>query len=125
MAKIQWRPEVNVLTVPQSYKIRFVPRDSDGTDDLAVAMNEENSNYSVEDIKTMLALQERVVQKKLLSGDQVTIDGMLTIGFSFTGRLDSPDDPLPPVDECLHVNCGCSSPFSGRSGSRPVWRSYP
>ena len=25
MAKIQWRPEVNVLTVPQSYKIRFVP----------------------------------------------------------------------------------------------------
>ena len=111
MAKIQWRPEVNVLTVPQSYKIRFVPRDSDGTDDLAVAMNEENSNYSVEDIKTMLALQERVVQKKLLSGDQVTIDGMLTIGFSFTGRLDSPDDPLPPVDESLHVNVRVLQPF--------------
>ncbi|WP_339135233.1 MAG: hypothetical protein WGN25_17405 [Candidatus Electrothrix sp. GW3-4] len=111
MAKIQWRPEVNVLTVPQSYKIRFVPRDSAGTDDLAVAMNEENSNYSVEDVKTMLALQERVAQKKLLSGDQVTIDGMLTIGFSFTGRLDSPDDPLPPVDECLHVNVRVLQPF--------------
>jgi hypothetical protein len=111
MAKIQWRPEVNVLTVPQSYKIRFVPRDSAGTDDLAVAMNEENSNYSVEDVKTMLALQERVVQKKLLNGDQVTIDGMLTIGFSFTGRLDSPDDPLPPVDESLHVNVRVLQPF--------------
>ena len=28
MAKIQWRPEVNVLTVPPSWKIRFVPRSS-------------------------------------------------------------------------------------------------
>jgi hypothetical protein len=74
-------------------------------------MNEENSNYSVEDVKTMLALQERVAQKKLLNGDQVTIDGMLTIGFSFTGRLDSPDDPLPPVDECLHVNVRVLQPF--------------
>ena len=74
-------------------------------------MNEENPNYSVEDVKTMLALEERVVQKKLLNGDQVTVDGMLTIGFSFTGRLDSPDDPLPPADECLHVNVRILQPF--------------
>ncbi|MGX9728942.1 MAG: hypothetical protein ACTFAK_16990 [Candidatus Electronema sp. VV] len=111
MATIQWRPEVNVLTVPSSYKIRFVPRDSAGTDDLAAAMNEENPNYSVEDAKTMLALLKRVVQKKLLNGSQATIDGMISFGLSFTGRLDSPDDPLPPVDETLHVDIRVLAPF--------------
>lgn len=111
MSTIQWRVEINVLTVPPSYKIRFVPRDSAGTDELALAMNEENPNYSVEDARTALALLEQVAQKKLLSGDQVTINGLLTIGFSFTGRLESPDDPLPPVDECLHVNIRVLQPF--------------
>ena len=46
MPTIQWRPEVTVLTVPPSYKIRFVPRDSSGKDDLAVAMSEENLNMA-------------------------------------------------------------------------------
>lgn len=111
MHTIQWRVERNFLTVPPSWKIRFVPRDSAGTDDLAVAMNEENPNYSVEDAKTALALLEQVVQKRLLSGDQVTIDGMVSFGFSFTGRLESPDDPLPPVDETLHVSVRVLQPF--------------
>jgi hypothetical protein len=111
MASIQWRPEVNVLTVPQSYKIRFVPRDSVGTDELAAAMAEENPNYTVEDAKTMLAVLRRVTEKKLLNGSQVTIDGMISFGLSFTGRLDSPDDSLPPVDECLHVSVRVLNPF--------------
>jgi len=111
MATIQWRPEVNVLTVPQSYKIRFVPRDSSGTDDLAAAMAEENPNYTEDDAKTMLAVLRRVIQKKLLNGSQVTIDGMVSFGLSFTGRLESPDDPLPPVDECLHVSVRVLQPF--------------
>ncbi len=111
MASIQWRPEVNVLTVPQSWKIRFVPRDSDGTDDLAAAMAEENPNYTEDDAKTMLAVLRRVMQKKLLRGNQATIDGMISFGLSFTGRLESPDDPLPPVDECLHVSVPVLQPF--------------
>lgn len=111
MATIQWRPEVNVLTVPQSYKIRFVPRDSAGTDDLAAAMAEENPNYTEDDAKTMLAVLKRVIQKKLLDGSQVTIDGMVSFGLSFTGRLESPDDPLPPADECLHVSVRVLAPF--------------
>ncbi|MCI5120227.1 MAG: hypothetical protein D3908_03355, partial [Candidatus Electrothrix sp. AUS4] len=85
MQMIQWCVELNYLTVPSSYKIRFVPRGSIGTDDLVIAMHEENPNCSVEKAKTMLALQERIVQKKLLCGGQVIIDGMLNIGFSFTG----------------------------------------
>ncbi len=104
MASIQCRPEVNALTVPQSYKLRFVPRDSMGTDGLAAAMTEENPNYSVEDNKTMLANLVRVIQTNLLNGTQSTIDGAFTFGISFTGRLDAPDDPLPPLEECLHVD---------------------
>ena len=111
MASIQWRPEVNVLTVPQSYKIRFVPRDSAGTDDLAAAMAEENPNYTEDDAKTMLAVLRRVIEKKLLNGSQTTIDGMISFGLSFTGRLESPDDPLPPADECLHVDVRVLQPF--------------
>ncbi|CAK8721411.1 DUF4469 domain-containing protein [Candidatus Electronema halotolerans] len=111
MASIQWRPEVNVLTVPQSYKIRFVPRDSAGTDDIAAAMAEENPNYTEEDAKTMLAVLRQVIQKKLLNGSQVTIDGMMSFGLSFTGRLESPDDPLPPTDESLHVSVRVLQPF--------------
>ncbi|MGR0482503.1 MAG: hypothetical protein ACTFAL_14170 [Candidatus Electronema sp. V4] len=111
MATIQWRPEPNPLTVPYSWKIRFVPRDSSGTDELAVAMAEENPNYIDDDAKTLLAALRRVIQKKLLNGGQATIDGMISFGLSFTGRLDSPDDPLPPVDETLHVDVRVLQPF--------------
>lgn len=111
MASIQWRPEYNVLTVPPSWKIRFVPRDSVGTDELAAAMAAENPNYTEEDAKTMLAVLQRVIQKQLLNGNQVTIDGMISFGLSFTGRLESPDDPLPPADKCLHVSVRVLQPF--------------
>ncbi len=111
MPTIQWRPEVNVLTVPQSYKIRFISRDSAGTDDLAVGMSEENPNYTEEDAKTMIATLVRVIQKKLLSGTQATVDGAFSFGLSFTGRLESPDDPLPPAEESLHVSVRVLRPF--------------
>ena len=111
MASIQWRPEYNVLTVPPSWKIRFVPRDSVGTDELAAAMAAENPNYTVDDAKTMLAVLQRVIEKQLLNGNQVTIDGMISFGLSFTGRLETPDDPLPSADKSLHVSVRVLQPF--------------
>jgi hypothetical protein len=111
MASIQWRPEVNALTVPQSYKIRCVHRDSMGTDELAAAMAAENPNYSAEDNKTMLANLVRVLQRNLISGTQSTVDGAFTFGISFSGRLDSPDDPLPPLEDILHVDAHVLAPF--------------
>lgn len=104
MSTVQWRPEVNALTVPQSYKIRYIPRGSSGTDTLAAMMVEENPNYTVDDAKTQIAILMRVIKKTLINGNQATIEGALTFGLSFSGRLDSPDDPLPPVDETLHIN---------------------
>ncbi|MGX9727161.1 MAG: hypothetical protein ACTFAK_07535 [Candidatus Electronema sp. VV] len=38
MPAIHWKPEVNALTVPQSYKMRFVPNNDLGTDDIAAGM---------------------------------------------------------------------------------------
>ena len=35
MATIQWRPEINPLTTPQSYRILFMPRNSAGIEDIA------------------------------------------------------------------------------------------
>ncbi|CAK8722899.1 MAG: hypothetical protein CDV28_1606 [Candidatus Electronema aureum] len=111
MATIQCRLEVNALTVPQSYKIRFVPRDSMDTDGIAAAMAAENPNYSLEDNKTMLANLVRVLQKNLINGTQSTVDGAFTFGFSFTGRLDNPDDPLPPAEDILRVDVHVLAPF--------------
>lgn len=111
MATIQCRLEVNALTVPQSYKIRYVARDSAGTDALVAAMAAENPNYTENDARTMLDTLVRVLQKNLINGTQSTIDGAFTFGFSFTGRLDNPDDPLPPVEDMLHVDVHVLAPF--------------
>jgi hypothetical protein len=38
MATIQWRLEVNALTVPESYKVCYISRDSIGPDGLAKSL---------------------------------------------------------------------------------------
>jgi hypothetical protein len=111
MAPIQCRPEVNALTVPQSYKITYVSSGSIGTDGLAAAMVQENPNYTEEEARMMLATLKNVIRKSLLDGKQTTIDGLVTFGLSFTGRLNGPDDPLPPVEEMLQVNVHVLAPF--------------
>ena len=37
---------------------------------------------------------------------------------SFTGRLENPDDPLPPLEECLQVNVRISQPYLERHPPR-------
>lgn len=111
MAAIQCRLEVNALTVPQSYKIRCLPQEVIGTDGLAAEIAEENPNYNQELAKAMIAALMRRIQKNLINGRQVTIDDAFSFSLSFTGRLDGPDDPLPPTDEMLHVNVRTSAPF--------------
>ena len=38
MATVQWRPEVNALTTPQSYRAIHVPRNVIGSDELAASI---------------------------------------------------------------------------------------
>ncbi|MGR0481307.1 MAG: hypothetical protein ACTFAL_07885 [Candidatus Electronema sp. V4] len=41
MPTIQWRPAVNALTIPQSYKMLFVPRNTVGYSELAAEIAAE------------------------------------------------------------------------------------
>jgi hypothetical protein len=112
MSAIQWRPEVNAMTTPQSWRILAVPRNSAGIEDIAADIARQHPNFSKADILTILRAEDKAVQARLLNGEQVTKEGSWSWFVSFTGRLNRPDDPLPPLDECLQVNVRISPPFA-------------
>ncbi|WP_446009098.1 DUF4469 domain-containing protein [Candidatus Electrothrix sp.] len=111
MHTIQWTPTVNALTTPQSYKIRFVPRNILGKDDIIARIAERQPNLSEEVIRTVMDTEHEVIQESLLDGDQVTLEDAFTYTLSFLGRLDSPDSPLPDRDDLLQVRIHASPPF--------------
>lgn len=111
---IQWRPEVNPLTTPHSHWIRFVPRDTADETDLAADINSRHPHFSPELVEAVLNAEDEAILDRLLDGQQVTKRGSFGYYISFTGKLDSPDDPLPPLDVCLHVNVRVSRTFSER-----------
>jgi hypothetical protein len=111
MATIQWRPEVNTLTTPSSWRPRFIARNVLGKTDMAARMAKELPNYTAEEFRTFIDLHNQLIAESLLNGEQVTEENDFIYSLSFTGKLDSPDDPLPPLDECLHVRIHASQPF--------------
>jgi hypothetical protein len=112
MPAIQWRPEVNAMTTPQSWRILAVPRNSAGIEDIAADIARQHPNFNKADILTILRAEDKAVQARLLNGEQVTKEGSWSWFVSFTGRLNHPDDPLPPLDECLQVSVRISPPFA-------------
>lgn len=108
---IQYRLEVNTLTTPQSYWIRFVPRDTADQADLAADVAAKHPNFSQEVVETILNAADEAVLARLLNGEQVTKKGSFSYFISFTGRLDNADDPLPPLDDCLQVSVRVSQSF--------------
>ena len=112
MSTIQWRPEINAMTTPQSYWIRFVPREVLGTADMAARMAKALPNYSEEEFRTFIDLHNQLIRDTLINGGQVTEENAFTYALSFTGKLNSPDDPLPPLNECLHVRVHASQPLT-------------
>lgn len=111
MATIQWRPTVNALTTPVSYRMLFLPRNIVGTSELAARMAAELPNYSAEELRTILATRNQVVRESLINGEQVTEENCFTYSLSFTARLASADDAPPPIDQCLQVRVHASPPF--------------
>ena len=111
MATIQWRPDINPLTVPLSYSARFIPRNSAGIKDLAADIARQHPNFNEADILTILRAEDKVIQTRLLNGEQVTKEGCCSWSLAFSGRLDSPNDTLPPLQESLHVSVRVSPPF--------------
>lgn len=111
MDRIQWRPEMNGLTTPISYRPRFVPSKVVGIDELAAEIAAAHPGSDLESIKTTISDLFGNIQAHLIGGRQVTIKDALTFTNSFTGKMDSPNDPLPGGAESLQVKVYATAPF--------------
>ena len=116
MPSVQVRPEINALTKPQSYSLRFVPKDTLGYDELAAEVVQLHPNYAPEDVKTIIMAAMEQISVNLNNGNQIVLPDAFTFNLSFTARLDKPDDPLPPVEEMLNVRAHPSRAFTEKTG---------
>ena len=112
MATVLWRPEVNALTIPQSYRARVLPRNVIGNDELAAEIAAELDVISPELARLVITTEKKLIAKHLANGDQVTQEDALTYSVSLSARLENPDDPLPDDDDMLKVRIYASRPFN-------------
>uniref|UniRef100_UPI0040563F0D hypothetical protein n=1 Tax=Candidatus Electronema sp. TaxID=2698783 RepID=UPI0040563F0D len=111
MATIQYRLEPNPLTTPASNKLRFVHQGIGGYDEVAARLALKNPTWPADLISAMLKGGMEEIGLMLTEGMQVTLENACTFRPSLRARLDSPDDPLPPMDELLDINISASRPF--------------
>ena len=112
MATVQWRPEVNALTTPQSWRPRYVARNTNGSDVLAARIALKHPSLDEETIKTTITALIEEIRIDLINGDQSSLDNAITFRLSLTGRLDSPDAPLPPAEESVAARAVFSRAFT-------------
>ena len=103
MASILYRIELNPLTKPASYKLRFIPQGVAGYDEVAKRVAAKNPGLTVETAKAALMSGMEEIGLMLAEGMQVTLENAFTFRPSLHARLDSPDAPLPPMDELLDI----------------------
>jgi hypothetical protein len=103
MPTVRCKVEVNALTVPESCKLRFIPNNNLNTEDIAAQMCVIAPVLTPDVAQVSISALLQSVQKELINGNHVNLADKLIFTFSLTGRLDKPDDPLPPVAESLHV----------------------
>ena len=108
MGTLQYRVEPNPLTKPISYKLRFLPKQIAGYDELAAAVAKD-TGLSVEQAKAFLLATVRNIKEMLCNGMQVTLEEALTFAPALRGKLNSPDDPLPPIDELLRISVSATA----------------
>lgn len=111
MATVQWRPEVNALTTPPSYTVRYMARDVLGYDELAAEIARDNPLWDKEMIKAVLIARDKTIMQQLINGNRVTLPDAFSYRLSFNARLNEPDDPLPSVDKMLKVRVSPSRTF--------------
>jgi hypothetical protein len=115
MSTIQWRPVVNALTKPQSYRPQFVPRGTAGYAEMAADIAAAHPVYNAELLRAVAPLIMDWIQERMINGWQVTFEDAFTFHPSLTGRMSSPDAPLPNANERLQVNV-----FASRAVNRNV-----
>ena len=111
MPTIQWRPQVNALTKPLSYRIQYVPRNTAGYNEMAADISSSHPIYSTDLVLALAPLIMDWIQESLCNGDQVTLKDAFNFRTSFTGKLNHPNDPLPENKDFLHVRVTPSRPF--------------
>ena len=111
MASIRYRTELNPMTTPASYKLRFVHQGIGGYDDVAARLALKHPNWPVDMIKAILIDGHAEIGEMLVEGMQVTLENAFTFRPSLHARLDAPDDPLPPIDQLLSVTVSAAQPF--------------
>jgi hypothetical protein len=110
MGTVQYRVEPNPLTKPVSYKLRFLPKQTAGYDELAAAVAKD-TGMTAEQAKAFLQSTVKNIKEMLCNGMQVTLKEALTFAPSFHAKLNSPDDPLPPMEELVRVSVSATRPF--------------
>lgn len=100
---ILWQLERNSLTSPESYRPRHMARATFGNEEVAARIALRNPVYNEGIGKGFLDELARDLLDALANGNQVRIADAFTCHLSLTGRLDAPDDPLPPLADCLQV----------------------
>lgn len=108
MLPIPWRPKLNPLTSPHSHSPLVVPRGVIGYEELAARIALRNPIYNEGLGKGFMLEMRKEAAVIVAEGYQLNLDGLLSAQASLTGRLASPDAPLPPLDKSLHVRIHAS-----------------
>ena len=74
MATVQWRPEVNALTTPQSWRPRYVARNTNGSDVLAARIALKHPSLDGEAVKTTITALVEEICIDLINGDQSSLE---------------------------------------------------
>ena len=108
---ILWKPQLNVLTNPPSYRMQYVPRNTVGYVEMATDISSEHSLYSEETVRGLAPLIIKWAQQQLIKGNQVTLEDGLSLYLSFPGKMQSPDEPGPENNDMMQVNVRIAQPF--------------
>ncbi|MCW5200565.1 hypothetical protein VU07_01930 [Desulfobulbus sp. F4] len=111
MSTVQWRPEVNALTTPRSYRARPVAKDSYGYDSLAERIAQKNPLWSADMIKSVLLAEREEIKEVLIEGSQTSLEDAFTWHLSISARLDTPDAPLSQDKDIVNVQVYASRTF--------------
>ncbi len=111
MATTQWRPAVNALTKPVSYRIQIIPRNIAGYEEMAAAISAAHPVYNADLVRSLAPLIMEWIQGRMINGDQVTLPNAFIFRVSAQGRLDSPDAPLPDDEDMLQASISGTRDF--------------
>lgn len=105
METVQWRPELNALTTPRSYRPRVVPKDTIGYKELAAAIAKKNPLWSASLVQAILEAMREEIVEQMIKGNKVSLKNAFTFHLTMTARLDAQDDPLPSDEDLIKVRC--------------------